>query len=309
MPRRASRSAVRMLAHVLPALAAGAAAIELAGRASMRRQHVLRAHLGDHLYAALSGSVESDGRSPSSVVFLAGLQGSTRYWNRRFDSLPGRVVYLDALGFGQSPWPHTPPSLDQHLAAIERTLTAHGVTSGITFVAHSFGTLLAAYFAARFPERVGKLILLGTPIYRDEADARQRLWRMSPIAAMFSLQPLLAREACMLMCSLRPVLKPLMPQLLPRLRPEVAEDAVMHCWEGFRGALDVLLTQPVERALQAVGPKTILVHGTRDGITPMERVEAAARASGARLVTVDADHQGYVDHAADTIHALLGEAA
>jgi 3-oxoadipate enol-lactonase len=285
---------------VLPAIAAAAAAIEFFGRASMRREHARRAHLGNHLYAEVAGD---DGWP---VVFLAGLQGSTRYWNHRFDTLPNRVLYLDALGFGQSPWPHSPPSLDDHLGAIERTLTAHGVTGDITFVAHSFGTLLAAHFAARFPERVRKLILLGTPIYRDEADARQRIWRMSPIAAMFSLQPLLAREACMLMCSLRPVLRPLMPQLLPRLRPEVAEDAVMHCWEGFRGALDILLTQPIERALGAVGPKTILVHGTNDHITPIERVEETARASGARLVLVDSDHQGYLNGAAGTIHSLIG---
>ena len=307
MPRRAARSAgrsaVRALAFALPALAAGLAAIELLGRANMRREHAQRAHLGDRLYAELLGD---DG---PAFVFIAGLQGSTRYWNRRFDSLAarGRVVYLDALGFGQSPWPETAPSLDEHLAAIERTLTAHDVRSGITIIAHSFGTLLAACFAARFPERVARLILLGTPIYRDEADARQRIWRMSPIAALFSLQPVLARESCMLMCSLRPILKPLMPRLMPRLRPAVAEDSVLHSWEGFEGALNALLTQPIERALESVGRKTILVHGTRDGITPVERVEAVAQATGARLVLVDGDHQGYVSTAGGTIAALASE--
>ena len=269
-------------------------AIEVLARWNVRCEQDARAYLGDRLYA------EVVGESGDAIVFLAGLQGSTRYWHHGFDELAKgrRVIYVDLLGFGRSPWPDVDYTLDDQLAYLRRTLVATGATSNVTFVAHSFGTLVAAHYAARFPAEVRHIFLLGTPVYADQKEARRSIRAMSPLAAMFSLRPLLAREACLLMGSTRPVLKRLMPRLMPGIPPAVAQDAVLHTWPSFRGALrNILLTKAIARPLHTIGRKTTFVHGTRDTITPLTRVRSLARETCADVIVVDGDHHAYAGSA------------
>lgn len=265
-------------------------AVELLARWNVRREQQERAYLGDRLFADVVGS------SGDPIVFIAGLQGSTRYWNHGFDELAKgrRVIYVDLLGFGRSPWPDLDYTLDDHLAYLRRTLVALGATRNVTFVAHSFGTIVAAHYAARFPNEIHHVFLLGTPVYDSEEEARRRIEEMSPLAAMFSLRPLLAREACLTMGSLRPFFKWALPRMMRDVPAAVAEDAVLHSWPSFRGAMNnILLKQPIAAPLGAIGTKTTLVHGTRDTVTPLDRIRTLARMIGAEAIVLDCDHHGY----------------
>ena len=265
-------------------------AVELLARWNVRREQKERAHLGDRLFAEVVGT------RGDPIIFIAGLQGSTRYWSHGFDELAktNRVLYVDLLGFGRSPWPDAEYTLDDHLGYLRRTLVALGATRNVTLVAHSFGTIIAAHYAARFPDDVRSILLLGTPVYDSEQEARRRIWEMSPLAAMFSLRPVLAREACLLMGSSRPLLRRAMPYLMRDVPRAVAEDAVLHSWPSIRGAIqNVLLTRPITMPLHAVGTKTTFVHGTRDTITTLQRIRTVARSTGANVVVVDSDHHGY----------------
>src|SRR5919106_6803289 len=78
---------------------------------NVRAQRAKRAYLGDRLYAEVRGK-------GSPIVFIAGLQGSTRYWGGAFDSLQKdhRLIFVDLLGFGRSQWPLYEPNLEDHLA-------------------------------------------------------------------------------------------------------------------------------------------------------------------------------------------------
>lgn len=284
--RRFGRLAFRGIAGVVLFILA----IELLARWNVRREQRERAYLGDRLFADVVGT------RGDPIVFIAGLQGSTRYWNHGFDELAKdrRVIYVDLLGFGRSPWPDVEYTLDDHLAYLRRTLVALGATRNVTFVAHSFGTLIAAHYAARFPVEVQHVFLLGTPIYDSEEEARRRIWDVSPLAAMFSLRPIIAREACLLMGSTRPILKWAMPRLMRDVPPAVAEDSVLHSWPSFRGAVqNILLTRPIAEPLRVIGRRTTLVHGTRDTITTLERVRALAQQTGAKVAVLNSDHHGY----------------
>ena len=289
MTRRRIFTAALRIAAVVSGLAV---AIELGARWNIRREQQRREPLGDRLFTEVAGS------RGNAVVFLAGLQGSTRYWDHAFDELAKhdrRVIYVDLLGFGRSPWPDVDYTLEDHLAWLRRTLVGLGATDDVTLVGHSFGTIVAAHYAERHPDEIAKLILLGTPVFDSEEEARRRIWEMSPLAAMFSLRPLLARETCLLMESLRPLFRRAMPRLMPDLPPAVAEDTVLHTWWSFRGALkNVLLTKPIARPLRAVGARTTLVHGRRDTITPLPRIHSLARETGAAVVEANCDHHGYV---------------
>ena len=282
--------------------AAPFAVIEIGAAINFRREQSRRLSLGDELYT------ESEGQG-DPVVFLAGLQGSTRFWGDTFDALAveRQLIFVDALGFGQSPWPARAPTLDDHLEALHRTLAGKGATRRVTLVGHSFGTLLAAHYAARYPSEVDRLILLGAPVFAGEEDARRRLHEISHIAALFTLNRLLAREACMFMGATRPVLRAWLPAFTRKLAPPVAQDAVLHCWPAIDGAIrNVLLTQPIATPLESFRGQVTFFHGDRDGVTPMARVRELAARTGAQLIDVPCDHLGYLLAAGERIGGAIG---
>jgi pimeloyl-ACP methyl ester carboxylesterase len=82
------------------------------------------------------------------------------------------------LGFGRSPWPkHIRYTLGDQLGAFPRTLVALGATQNVTFVGHSFGTVLGACYAARDPGEVRSLVLLGTPLFDSPEQGAARIRR------------------------------------------------------------------------------------------------------------------------------------
>jgi pimeloyl-ACP methyl ester carboxylesterase len=277
-------------------LAGGIAALELTARLNVRREQTRRRGLAGRLFTRVLG--EGD-----PVVFIPGYQGSTEFWQHAFDPLASRhrLIFLDVLGFGRSPWPDRPPTLDDHLDALRGTLIAGGATRRVTLVAHSFGTVLAAYYAERYPDEIDRLLLLGAPVFEDEADARRRLHEISPIAALFSLNRLLAREACMLMCALRPLLEAVLPRLKPDLPPGVVHDAVLHDWPAADGSLRVLLTRPIAEPLRRIGRKVTFIHGSADGITPLARICDLAAETGAAVIDTSDVHLSYPSRSAGLI--------
>lgn len=280
-------------------------AIEVLARRNVNGEIARRAHLGNRLFVKTQGT-------GSPIVFIAGLEGSTSYWDNVFDPLTRdhRLIFVDALGFGRSPWPRKAPTIEDHLSAMRRTLIVLGATHHVTFVAHSFGTVLAAHYAAQYPEDVDRLVLLGTPIFDTPAVARQRMKAMSGFAALYALSPLAARESCLLMGSLRPFLTWLLPRVMS-IPPDVARDAVMHNWPSIDGAIqNILMTQPITVPLSIIGKETVFVHGRADRVTPIAHVAEIARRAGARLFVTGNDHQGYLKEGRSAVlDAISGRTA
>jgi pimeloyl-ACP methyl ester carboxylesterase len=289
-------------------LSLGAAVALVDGVAAIRVRRLRAARaaaLGDRLYTEVRGQGDP-------VVFLAGLPATTHFWRGAFDPLAKthRLIFVDALGFGRSPLPDVEYTLEDHLAALRRTLVAQGATSRVTFVAHSFGTLLAAYYAARYPDEVEHLFLLGTPVFDSEQEAREHIREMSSMAGVFTLNPILAREACKLHeATPWPLLARIVPRFLRDVPPEVSREALLHTWQSFNGTLrNVVLTKPVAVPLARIGPKVTFVHGRADHITSLERVRALAAATGARVIETGDDHLSYPSQSTRRILAQrLGE--
>lgn len=297
--RRASGKAARLLIG----LGVAAVGIELLARWNARREQKKREHLGDLLYREVRGS-------GPAVLFVPGFQGSSRYWGKRFDELQTvrRLIFVDIVGFGRSPWPHIDYSVEDHIGYLRRTLEAEGVRSKLTIVAHSFGTILATLYAARYPAEVDRLVLMGVPLFDDEEEARSRLWEMSPIAALFSLNLVLSHVSCTLMCAFRPLLREIVPLLRPDLDAAVASDGVLHMWSSIDRTLrNVLLGASIETALMDAGRKTTIIHGRIDTVTPLDRIKGLAAESGAELIVTDDEHHTYVSSSSDVIvHAITG---
>lgn len=275
--------------------------LEVVAAIRVHRLRDERSGLGDRLFTEIRGAGEP-------VVFLAGLPATTRFWQGAFDPLATghRLIFVDALGFGRSPFPNVDYTLDDQLGALRRTLVAAGATRHVTFVAHSFGTLLAAYYAARHPDEVDRLFLLGTPVFDDEAEARAHIREMSSMSGLFVLNPLLAREACKFHEALSsPALARLVAASLPGTPPEMASEAMKHTWRSFRGSLNILLHRPIVTPLQELGSKVTFVHGRNDRVTSFGRIRALAAATGARVLATDDEHLTYPQRSAGRIRAAM----
>ena len=305
-PRKAPRRAVlAALALVgVPLLTQACAAYQV------RRAQAERRPLGDLLYVEGAGPPAA-----RPVVFLPGMTATTTYWREAgvlaLADDGTRVVLLDELGFGRSPWPEGEYALEDHLAAIERTLAAQGARDDLVLVGHSFGAMLAAEYGARHAGSVRQVILFGTPLYRDQAEARQRVAEMSMLAGMTARNARLARLMCVTHTALLPLTARLAPLLVHRdLPPAVVADGTLHFWPSLRGSVEnVVLRHSIEPALATLGSKVTFVHGRRDAITPLSRIREVAETTGAAVVVTDDDHVSYWRTAARLVRERIDGAA
>lgn len=279
--------------------------VEILAWSNIAAERNRRSYLGDKLFTQVAGN-------GTPIVFMAGLQGSTRYWGEAFQPLAAtrRLIYVDLYGFGQSPWPLEEPTLEDHIAWLRRTLVAHGATRDVTLVAHSFGGIVAAYYAARYPAEVAHVYLLGAPVFESEGEARKRIRDMSQLAALFALNPVIARETCLVMGAFRPFFRRLLPYFGSKTSSEVLKDAVLHDWPSINGAIrNILLTKPLAVPVGQLGAKVTFVHGSADRVTPLPQITKLANKSAARVVVLPVDHQGYVTEGRSALIQLLNAGA
>ena len=258
-----------------------------------------RAHLGDELYR------QTLGEGSKTIVFVPGLMGSTAFWEsgvRPELSAQYRLVLIDLLGFGRSPWPDSDYTLEDQLAALRRTLVKEDATRDIVLAAHSLGTVVAAHYAERYPGEVKQLFLFGTPIYENERDAAARIGEMSSLASLLMRSPLAARVVCMLHNAIMPLGPVLAPHLRPELPSEVASDGALHFWPSLHGSVThVILDKPIQEPLRMIGPRTIIILGDEDGISDASLVNRVASRTGARLIRTHGDHSSYWHTYADVL--------
>lgn len=90
-----------------------------------------------------------------------------------------RVIALDLLGFGDSPQPeHAEYTLEEHVAAVARSIRSLHLSRPFVLVGHSLGCLIATRYATTHESHVSKLVLVSPPVYLSPAeigDPRVRL--------------------------------------------------------------------------------------------------------------------------------------
>ncbi len=247
--------------------------------------------------AAASGSrhptlhFQELGTAGPLVVFLPGIGGTTRYFERPVGPLATshRLLLVDLLGYGQSPKPWRRYTIERHVAALRGVLERRGPA---TLVGHSFGAIAALAFAARYPDEVTGLVLIGMPYFGslDNAVSYYRGHHTPDRWIMTNM--VLAAITCVFT---RRILRRLLPRLLKDLPREVAEDLVLHTWlssvstiwDGIyrydaRGDADRL----------PVGLPVRLLHGDQDSTAPLDgaRRLASGRPGWALQILAGVDH-------------------
>ena len=107
-----------------------------------------------------------EGRGPL-VVLVHGIASTAVTFDKLVPLLTPhhRVLAVNLLGCGNSPAPDIEYTVDDHVRSIRATLLRKGILTPFTLVGHSMGGLIATRFAATHRRSVGRLVLVGTPIY------------------------------------------------------------------------------------------------------------------------------------------------
>lgn len=206
-----------------------------------------------------------------TLVFLPGVGGTTRYWESRVAPLARdyRILLVDLLGFGKSAKPWIRYTVDRHVAALRQLLSGNET---FTLVGHSFGAVASVAYAARYPEQVEGLVLLGLPNFGSQARAIAYYRHRRGPDRWLMTNAILAAVTCF---ATRRILRGLLPRLLPDLPREVAEDLVQHTWLSststiWNGVYRHDVAQDADR-LPAELP-VLCLHGDRDATAPLEYV-------------------------------------
>jgi pimeloyl-ACP methyl ester carboxylesterase len=119
-------------------------------------------------------AVEVDGEGPA-VLLVHGLGGTSNFYQAQTDALADRfrVIRVDSAGAGRSPVSDG-ISVESHADDLAAVLDELGVDTA-SVVGHSMGTLVVRALAARHPDKVSALALLGA--VREPAEAGRQAQR------------------------------------------------------------------------------------------------------------------------------------
>ncbi len=130
--------------------------------------------------APLLHVAERRGEGPT-VILIHGVASSSVTFQNVIPLLEADhlCVAIDLLGFGESPAPlDSDYTIDEHAAAIERTVRSLRLPTPFTIVGHSMGALFAARLAARYPRVVDRVVMVSPPIYVNPTELSKQLDRL-----------------------------------------------------------------------------------------------------------------------------------
>jgi pimeloyl-ACP methyl ester carboxylesterase len=107
------------------------------------------------------------------VLFLHGWLGSWRYWMPTMEAVSDRyrTYALDLWGFGDSDKSKQRYELSDYVALVNNFAENMGIREA-PIIGHSLGAVVALEYAARYPDRVGKVMAVSLPMTVDSISRR-----------------------------------------------------------------------------------------------------------------------------------------
>ena len=217
--------------------------------------------------------VEAGDREGPPLLFLHGITGSRRYWQKKTRPLcrDYRLILPDLLGFGLSPKPYLEYTIEVFRDSVREFVVERNLTDRpLTIIGHSLGGLIALEYAARYAAHVRRMILLSLPRFSDPATAHALFWRGSPhYRRLLNEHSLVETLSQMKRSGLEIALRYLL-----RFPWSVVIDSHKFTFKSLTSTLEhCLLNYQVDRILPAVPPvPTLLIHGEQDSVAPFDHV-------------------------------------
>ncbi len=214
-------------------------------RRSRGPERVLTVVNGRRMHARLSGAA-----SGQPVVLVHGLVVSGRYMVPFLEELTrSHAVYApDLPGFGRSEGPAHAPDVAGLADALAAWMRALGL-SGAALVGNSMGCQVIVELALRHPGLVDRVVLQGPTM---DPRARSAPRQMGRLLIDTTREP---------------------PSLVAIEGLDLLRAGVVRAWRTFRQALK----DPIEEKLPQVRVPALVVHGSRDRISPRSWAEEVAR--------------------------------
>lgn len=126
--------------------------------------------------------VQDYGGDGPIIIFLHGIAASSASWDGLIPMLAGRYrcISIDLMGFGKSPKPQWYGyTMNDHMRAVNAAIRGLRLKQPFILAGHSLGSLLATRYAALWPEKIDRVLLLSPPVYPpidsiDSVVARKR---------------------------------------------------------------------------------------------------------------------------------------
>lgn len=204
-------------------------------------------------------------------VLLHGIGMSHRYFYRLAQVLSqhGDVYALDLPGFGATPRPDRPLSIEAYAAVIADALDQLTVTSSIV-IGHSMGSQFATELAVIRPDLVSHTVLMGPVV---DPDRRSVTWQ----AAALSLDS--AREA-------------------PIANTLVFTDYLRAGPRWYLAMVPVMMTYPILERVALISSPVLVVRGAKDPIARSAWCHELAHAASAGQCVEIAGQAHVVQHGA-----------
>lgn len=251
--------------------------------------------------------LERAGDGPA-LVFLHGIGSSSDSFIPLFETFPDgpRLIAWNAPGYLTSkPLAAARPTAMDYADVLERFLDNLGIRV-VTIIGHSLGTLIAAAFASRVPERVSSVVLAasaqGYGVGENEdlptkaVDRLRDLQAQGPKAFAQARAPRLVFEP-----DANPAVVGRVRQEMERINPD-----------GYRQAVHMLASGNLAASVAQLHNEPSFIIGAEDRITPMAQTRAAMQAWAAvhgktpRCISIEgAGHAVYVQEPQAFCEALL----
>ncbi|MBZ7723738.1 alpha/beta hydrolase [Klebsiella oxytoca] len=228
--------------------------------------------------------------SGTSLTLLHGISSGAASWHKQM-ALPGyRVLAWDMPGYGESPMLATARAdAGAYADALARMLDRAGVQKTV-LVGHSLGALVAAAFAARYPQRVRYLVLADVAQGYGQAEAAQRekIWQGRQQQMALGGEAMAeGRAAKLLRAGAREADVATVAAGMRRLRSE-----------GYLAAAWMLAHDDIHRWLAGYRGRFAVWCGEQDAITQPELVQGVALRYGMPYLAIpQAGHASYLDNA------------
>jgi len=212
--------------------------------------------------------------SARPIVFLHGITGSRRYWEKRVLPLArrNRILIPDLLGFGLSPKPHLDYTVPRFRQTVRSFLEREGVAGRPhVLVGHSLGALIAVDYAVNHGADVEALVLINMPRFHSSEEAHRLFWLGSPSYRKLLNEHSIAQN----ISQMRRSGVDLFLKYVVRFPWGVLADCRKFTMRSLTSTLEhCLLNYRVDENLQLLEPRPVLLlHGRRDGVAPFSHVE------------------------------------
>lgn len=225
------------------------------------------------------GYVEMGNTKGDPLILIHGYTDNSRSWSLLAPELAGRHIFaLDLRGHGGSSAPECCYTIMDFRHDLDGFLAEKGIGK-VDIVGHSLGSMTAAVFAARHPDKVGKLVLISSAASLPQA-ASDWLWDNVPQLPE-DLDP---DSAFMTDWYWNP--NPVPPDFLDRERAESAATP-RQVWTGVLEGLTMTDWTPYAARIKA---PVLLLWGDQDGLFD------AATQDHLRTILPDARHETFAGY-------------